>query len=154
MKLIALTVFLCSVGLGYYVDDPVIGTWNLNVARSHYDPGPPPKSETRVYRPDKGDIRTSITTVYANGNSQTVVYPARFDGKEQPVSGSPDTDGIVMTRIDDSTSESTLTHAGKLVGKTRRVVERDGKTLTIKFKGVAENGDPVNNVAVYERVPQ
>jgi hypothetical protein len=29
--------------------DPVIGTWQLNVSKSTFTPGPAPKSETRTY---------------------------------------------------------------------------------------------------------
>ena len=31
------------------VEDPLLGTWHLNVSRSTYKPGPPPKSQTRIY---------------------------------------------------------------------------------------------------------
>ena len=29
--------------------EPVLGTWVLNVAKSTFSPGPPPKSESRTY---------------------------------------------------------------------------------------------------------
>jgi hypothetical protein len=29
--------------------DPSLGTWQLNVAKSKFEPGPAPKSETRTY---------------------------------------------------------------------------------------------------------
>ena len=29
--------------------DPVIGTWQLNVAKSKFSPGPAPKSDARTY---------------------------------------------------------------------------------------------------------
>ena len=52
---------LRGVGLGIVVlvwagvqlpaqeSDPLVGTWELNVAKSKYSPGPAPKSETRTY---------------------------------------------------------------------------------------------------------
>jgi hypothetical protein len=91
-------------------------------------------------------VKAVVTTVYKNGNSDTVYYPANYDGKEHPVSGSPDTDGILMTRIDEYTSESILSHAGHTVGKARRTVSSDGQTMTITF-----NGSDVNNLAYYEK---
>ena len=131
--------------------DPVLGTWHLNVAKSRYDPGPPSKSITRTYRLEKGEIRAIVVTVYKNGNSDTVYYPADYDGKEHPVSGAPDRDGIVMKRINEYTAESLLTHAGKTIGTSRRTVSADGLTMTITFRGVAVNGDEVNNTAYYEK---
>lgn len=132
--------------------DPIIGTWQLNVAKSRYDPGPPPKSQTRIYTQDKTGIKAISITVYKNGNTDTVHYPSDYDGKEHPVAGSPDTDGIVMKRVDDYTAESNLLHAGKVIGSTRRSVSRDGKTLTITYKGVGPGGEQVSNTTLYERV--
>lgn len=137
--------------LAQNTSDPVLGTWYLNVAKSRYDPGPPPRSQTRVYTLDKDGIKAVSTTVYANGNSDTVHYPSNYDGKEHPVAGSPDTDGIVMKKVDERTAESNLMHAGRVIGTTRRTVSRDGKTLTIVYKGVGPKGEQVNNNTVYDK---
>jgi hypothetical protein len=131
--------------------DPVLGTWHLNVLKSRYDPGPPPKSQTRIYRERNGAVTAVVVTVYKNGNTDTVHYPANYDGKEHPVSGSTDTDGILMKRVDEYTAESILTHAGHTTGTARRTVSRDGQTMTITFNGSAENGQPVSNRAYYEK---
>ncbi|HEX4239871.1 MAG TPA: hypothetical protein VHZ53_00560, partial [Steroidobacteraceae bacterium] len=34
--------------------DPVIGTWQLNAAKSTFSPGPGPKSQTRTYAESGG----------------------------------------------------------------------------------------------------
>jgi len=132
--------------------DPVAGTWLLNLAKSKYNPGPPPRSQTRTYTEENGALKASVITVYKNGNTDTVYYPANYDGKEHPVLGAPDRDGIVMKRIDEFTAESILTHAGSTIGVARRTVSPDGRTLTITYKGVS-GGEPVNNTAVYEKKP-
>jgi hypothetical protein len=152
MRRIALLVLLVSAVVTLRAADLVIGTWQLNVVKSKYDPGPPPRSQTRTYVEDKDGIKAVSTTVYKNGNSDTVHYPANFDGKEHPVAGSPDIDGIIMKRVDDFTSESTLTHAGKVTGTTRRTVSRDGKTMTITFKGTGPTGEQVSNTTYYEKL--
>ncbi|MEO8096560.1 MAG: hypothetical protein ABI811_02585 [Acidobacteriota bacterium] len=152
MRSIALAVLLSTAAISLHAADIVIGTWNLNLSKSRYDPGPPPASQTRTYREEKGELKAIITTVYKNGNSDTVHYPANYDGKEYPVSGSPDTDGISMKRVDEYTAESLIMHAGRPIGTTRRVVSRDGQTMTITFKGVGELGEQVNNTAVYTKL--
>jgi hypothetical protein len=133
--------------------DPVAGTWFLNLAKSRYSPGPPPRSQTRTYTEEKDGIKAVVITVYKNGNTDTVYYPANYDGKEHPVLGAPDRDGIVMKRIDEYTAESILTHAGKTIGVARRTVSPDGRTMTITYKGDS-GGESVNNTAVYERKPE
>jgi hypothetical protein len=146
MRGLALVVLLLSVALTMRAADPVVGTWHLNLEKSRYDPGPPPRSQTRIYREENGELKAVVITVYKNGNSDTVHYPANYDGKEHPVSGSPDTDGILMKRVDDYTAESTLTHAGHTIGTARRTVSRDGQTMTITFKG-----SEVSNTAFYDK---
>ena len=136
--------------LAAWAVDPVLGTWNLNLAKSKYVPGPPPKSEVRIYEADSAGVKTTITTVYQDGNSVTVRYPANYDGREHPVSGSTATDGIVMRKIDDYTADSTLIHAGVVVGTARRVVSPDGKTMAITYQGESQ-GEKVNNKGVYEK---
>ncbi len=151
MRPLALGFLFLSAALTIRAADPVLGTWHLDVAKSRYDPGPPPKSQTRRYREENGEVKAVVITKNKNGNTDTVYYPANYDGKEHPVSGSPDTDGILMKRVDEYTAESILTHAGRTIGSTRRTVSRDGQTMTITFTGPGANGDTVINRAFYEK---
>lgn len=131
--------------------DASIGTWKLNVAKSTFKPGPPPVAETRIYKAQPKGVKTTVRTTWADRLTTTVEYPANYDGKDYPVEGSRDVDAVVLTRMDDFTSAATLKHAGKDIGVARRVVSRDGKTMTISYKGVNTRGDQVDNVAVYDR---
>jgi hypothetical protein len=136
---------------GIWAADASIGTWKLNVAKSTFKPGPPPASETRVYKAQPTGAMTTVKTTWADKVSTTVEYPANYDGKDYPVDGSRDVDVVVLTRIDDFTSAATLKHFGKEIGVARRVVSPDGKTMTISYKGINTRGDQVDNVAVYDR---
>ena len=49
--------------------DPLIGTWQLNVAKSKFTPGPTPKSETRTYATSGAEIKASSTEVGADGKT-------------------------------------------------------------------------------------
>ena len=131
--------------------DASIGTWKLNVAKSTFRPGPPPVAETRIYKAQPAGVKTTVTTMWADRMSTTVEYPANYDGKDYPVSGSRDVDAVALSRMDDHTSAATLKHAGKEIGVARRVVSPDGKTMTISYKGINTRGDQVDNVAVYDK---
>lgn len=131
--------------------DPLVGTWVLNTKKSVYKPGPAPKSQTRVYREDKDGITATVVTISADGKITTVEYPVNYDGLLHPVAGSPDMDSIKMSRLTTQQSEATIMHAGRVMATTVRMVSGDGQTLTITFKGSAENGDSVRNVQVYDR---
>jgi hypothetical protein len=132
--------------------DASVGTWKLNPAKSTFKPGPPPVAETRVYRALPKGVKTTVTTTWADRITTTVEYPANYDGKDYPVDGSRDVDAVALSRMDDYTSEAILKHAGKEVGTARRVVSKDGKSMTISYKGINTRGDQVDNVAVYDKL--
>ena len=151
-RLLVLTLFGASFGASStWAADASVGTWKLNVAKSTFRPGPPPAAETRIYQSQPEGVKTTVTTTWADRKTTTVEYPANYDGKDYPVSGSRDIDAVALTRVDDFTSAATLKHAGKEIGVARRVVSPDHKTMTITYKGINSIGDKVDNVAVYDR---
>jgi hypothetical protein len=132
-------------------EDLVLGVWILDVEKSTYDPGPPPQSQTRTYEKVSEGIKATIVTVDAKGQSVTARYTANYDSLEYPLTGSATVDAIALKRINATTAEATLTHARKLIGTARRVISKDGRTMTISFRGTDESGRAVANVSVYEK---
>ena len=74
-----------------------------------------------------------------------------MDSREHPIVGSPDADSQSIKRVDALTTEGTLKKSGKVVQTVRREITKDGKTMTITFKGVNGRGEAMNNVMVFER---
>lgn len=126
----------------------LIGTWTLDVARSKYRPGPGPKSQTRTYEAHPNGVKATIRTVDLDGHSSTLEYVAKYDRVEYPITGSTEADAIALKKIDAYTAEASLTHAGKVIGTARRVISKDGKTMTITFRDAR---GVVSNVAVYQK---
>ena len=94
--------------------DSSLGTWNVNLAKSTYDPGPAP-SETRLYEPfEKAGLKATFTVIAADGSRATPGFAAHYDGKDYKYTGSADFDSIALKRIDSNTVESTLKKSGKL----------------------------------------
>ena len=131
--------------------DPLLGTWRLNLSKSTYKPGPPPKSQTRSYEGHPFGIKATVRTVQANGSSTTVQSVYAYDNQEHPVTGSEELDAIVMKRVDAYTHEATLSHAGIEVGTFRRVISRDGKQMIVTLRSRLPQAD---NVEVYEKDEQ
>jgi hypothetical protein len=127
-------------------DEPILGTWVLDVPKSVYRPGPAPRSQTRTYEVHPEGIKTTVRTTDADGHDTEIHYVAKYDGIEYPITGSAEADAIALRRIDAFIAEATLTHAGRVIGTARRVISKDGTTMTITFQG----GD-TRNVAVYEK---
>ena len=131
--------------------DLVVGTWNLNISKSKFSPGPPPQSATVTYEESGNGIKRTGQTVNAEGNKTSFEYTAQYDGKEYPITGNPNADTISLKRVNDRTVEGTLKKDGKVVTTTRRVVSSDGKTMTLTITGTNAQGQKVKNVQVFEK---
>ena len=131
--------------------DPLIGTWELNVAKSKYNPGPAPKSETRTYVVVGQDISATTKGVDADGNPTSRQMTLNYDGKDRPATGSPDLDALSLKQIDAFTAEFTLKRAGKVVATGTRAISKDGKVMTITAKGTNAKGQAFNDVQVFDK---
>jgi hypothetical protein len=137
-------------------DDPSVGTWKLNVAKSKFSPGPPLKGDTRSYEFQGGWIIVTTETIDAQGKRTGVRFAGRFDGKEYPQIGrfAPTVSVISYQPVDRNTLKYTVkTTEGKVTSTNTRVVSADGKTMTIEQKTTTADGRPVDNVEIFERRP-
>ena len=152
MALLGLAVATALPQAGLTQSNPWLGTWKLNVAKSTYSPGPPPRSGTLIYEAVGQGYRTTTEGIDGQGNpTKTVAGPYVIDGRSYPYTGSPAFDSESYRQVNDYTLESTRTKAGKVVQTTTRVLSADGKTRTVTTTGVNERGQQINNVAVYDK---
>jgi len=142
---------LPAIQLWAQAADPLNGTWELNLTKSKYDPGPAPRNQTRTYEVAGDTMKYTAKGIDAAGKPTLVEHKANYDGKDYPITGSPDADTISLKRIDGSTSEATLKKAGKVVTVNTRVVSKDGKVMTVTGKGTNAKGEKVNNVLVFDK---
>lgn len=131
--------------------DPVVGTWQLNSSKSTFKAGPTPKSQTRTYSQSGPTITLVMKTVGADGMEVTTRTTYQLDGKDYPVTGSPDYDSLSAQQVDGNTATFTMKKAGKTVGASSRTVSKDGKTLTSKMKVTTAKGEEVDNVMVFDK---
>ena len=142
---------LSGVKLTAQGTDPVVGTWELNVVKSKYSPGPAPKSEMRTYVVAGQDIKATAKGVDGAGKPTSVAWTVNYDGKDRPLTGDQDADALSLKHIDAFTTEFTQMRAGKVVMTGTRSISRDGKVMTITTKGTNARGQAVNNVEVFEK---
>ena len=151
IRLGRLLAVLLGAAIFAWAADPVVGTWELNKAKSTYLPGPAPKNETRIYDEQPEGVRVTVRTIEADGSSTTVHISANYDGKDYPVTGDGEINAISLKKVDEYTAEATLMHGSNVVATAVREVSSDRKTMTITYKGTDRDGRPVNNKAVYEK---
>ena len=154
LKTITLVLAMLAVSVGLWAQqDPAIGTWKLNLAKSKYSPANlAPKSGTTKIEPfGKNGVKLTADGVNSQGNPTHIEYSAEADGKDYPEKGSPDADAVSLKRIDANTVEVTSKKGGKVMTTARWVFSDNGKTRTNTTKGTNAQGQAINNVAVYEK---
>jgi hypothetical protein len=131
--------------------DSNVGTWKLNLDKSKYSPGPAPKSATLTIEAQDGGIKYTSHGENAQGSPTHREFTAKYDGQDNPVTGSPDFNSIALKRIDDHTIEATIKKDGMVMGTSTTVISHDGQTRTLTSKGKNAAGQDVNNVVVYDK---
>ena len=130
---LAVAVLASSVGV-FSADDPMMGTWKLNIAKSQLGPPPLPQSIIRKHIPVPGGVKVVQDRVDAQGKASTGEFTVGFDGKDYPISGDPFVDRLSLKRV----SPYRVDGIGKKNDKTATTfvwqVSKDGKTLTYTTK--------------------
>ena len=131
---------------------PFLGTWKMDPAKSKFDPGPAPKSETRVYEATSdGSVKVTVQTTTASGAAATGGLTFRDDGKSYPVQGNPNYDSIAFTRVGALQWKTTLMRGGKPIGEIVSFVSKDGKVGTLTYTFTTPSGVKEHDVVVYDR---
>ena len=145
-------IVFCFAASGAFAADVFSGTWKLNLAKSKYDPGPPPKgpNSTKIEAID-GGLKFTNVGVNSEGNPTHNEWSGKFDGKDNPVKGDPNRDTAALKKIDDYTIEIVNKKDGKVTTTIRSVFSRDGKTRTQTVQGTNTQGVKVNNTIVYDK---
>jgi hypothetical protein len=129
-----------------------VGTWNHNLAKSPYSPGPAPTSPTTQIEAAGAGTKVVVDQSPTDGAVRHWEFTANYDGKDMPITGNnPDADMIARTRVNASTVNSVLKKDGKITTKQTSVVSSDGKMRTVTTTGTNAAGQNVNNVAVYDK---
>jgi hypothetical protein len=145
----AVIVALFIAGSSMAQSNPFVGTWKLNVARSHYDPGPTPKSQTRTWEPSG---KVTIEGIDAMGKPRTYGFTIKTDGKDYSTTGATNgAESVAAERIGANMLRTTFKRGGKLFEVANYTVSEDGKLLTIVSKGTSSSGQPFKNVQVWEK---
>ena len=139
---------------GWAQQDPFIGTWKQNMAKSKYDPASvTPKAGTTVKREAAGANAYKVTTDGMNPQGATThtEYTATLDGKDSPLKGSADYDSVSIKKTDANTLITVNRKGGTVVRMLRTVVSKDGKTSTSDQVGYNAQGSAFHNVTVFDK---
>jgi len=130
--------------------NPHLGTWKLNEAKSKITPGTQ-KNLTVAYEAAGDNIKATLDGVDAQGKPTHNEWTGKFDGKDYPVTGDPTSDMRSYKRIDDRTLEATAKKDGKVTLTAQIVISADGKTRKLTTHSTDSSGKKVVNTAVYDK---
>ena len=153
LRVTILSLFVFSVA-AWADDNPLLGTWKINLAKTKYNAGTPPKNQVITYAMVGDALRLTAEIDNAQGH-QTNSYTAKYDGKDYPFTSTA-RDAVTgqtvrLKRVNANTTERTTWFKGKQIGTVTEVVSQNGKTLTRTQKGVNAQGQPIDNVQLLDR---
>ena len=146
-----LTLVLCFVaGAVCFASDAQMGTWKVNEGKSKIAAGMP-KNNTVVLEAAGDNVKVTIDGTTSDGKPAHNEWTGKFDGKDYPVTGDPNSDMRSYKQIDDRTLEFTIKKGGKVTISGRAVISADGKTRTVTASGTNPQGKKVHGTTVYDK---
>ena len=134
----------------FAADNAFMGTWKLNEAKSKLGPEGG-KNETVVYEMAGDSVKVTVDGTDKDGKPTHNEWTGKFDGKEYPVTGDPDSDMRVYKQANDHTLDLTVMKGGKVTASGKIEVAKDGKTRTVSMKGTDANGKKIDTKGVYDK---
>jgi hypothetical protein len=151
VRTLLLTLALCFVGVAVsFADNPNMGTWKLNEAKSKIPPGFL-KNTTVVYEAAGDSVKVTTDGTDKNGKPNHTEWTGKFDGKDYPLTGDPTADSRSYKTINDHTTALANKKDGKVVASGRIVISADGKSRTLRVSGTDAAGKKVTSSAVYDK---
>jgi hypothetical protein len=148
---IVLGLALCFAAVGVcFADDPNMGTWKLNEAKSKIGAGAP-KNTTVVYEASGDSVKITVDGVDAEGKPTHNEWTGKFDGKDYAVTGDPASDTRSYKKINARTLALTVKKGDKVATSGRIVVSADGKSRTVTTTTTDPKGKKVSSTAVYDK---
>jgi hypothetical protein len=142
--------FLLALSAAAYAQDPNVGSWKVDLAKSKYNPpGLAPKSVIVKSSAVGNGLSVVVDVVDNTGKPVHYEYTVAYDGRDVPVKGDPGRDTTAMKKIDNLTFEQTNKKDGKLTTVSRFVYAKDGKSRTQTTTGGNPQGEKINNTVVW-----
>jgi hypothetical protein len=132
--------------------DALLGDWDLNIAKSKFEPSPPMKKYTmKVVDAGADHLLIKSDWIDADGTVGHVEYSTAFDGKPISILEYPIADCVTDTLINSTTWKSVWTKNGKVVEQEFETISADGKVFREVDQGKDEKGKKYKNHLVFER---
>jgi len=143
-------VVLCLGTVVCYADNPHMGAWKLNEAKSKLNPGGS-KNTMVTYEAAGEMIKATVDGTDGSGNPIHNEWIGKFDGKDYSVSGDATSDMRAYKMINARTLAMTNKKGGKVVLTARITVAANGKTRTVTVNTTDATGKKITSTAFYDK---
>ena len=96
-------------------------------------------------------MKVKVDGIGSDGKPTHNEWTGKFDGKDYPVTGDPNSDMRSYTKIDDRTLGLNVKKGGKVTVSGRIVISAYGKTRTVTVSGTDPTGKKFESTAVYDK---
>jgi hypothetical protein len=119
------------------MQDPFVGTWTLNTAKSAFDANHNPKGGTMVFELDEHGHYVMKAAGVSSDGRQIAERPQCFilDGAPHPLPDLPDLIAVATRPTTNALHGEVRRQDGSIVGQGDYVVSADGRTLTATATG-------------------
>ena len=134
-------------------DNPFIGTWKLNPAKSKFATGTELKEMTVTFEAVGNEMKRTVSGIDPDGQQINQNSTIAWDGKAHKIEapGAPPI-MVAVKKVGDHTLDVTVKQPdGKLLDTVKAVVSKDGKSLTVTEKGEDPKGRKLDNTEVFEK---
>ncbi len=139
-RTLLVTVALCFSGAAFCgAQDPNIGTWKINEAKSQMPAGGT-KITTTVFAAEGDNMKITQEATDKDGKPVHMEWTGKFDGKDYPVTGNPAIDTRSYKKAGDRTLAIANKKDGKVITTARSVISADGKTRTVHVTQIDSTG--------------
>jgi hypothetical protein len=151
IRSIVATFVLCLLALTVsFAQNPNLGTWKLNEAKSKIPAGVG-KNTTVVYSTAGSDIKVATDGVNATGQPAHTEWTGKFDAKPYPVTGDPNVDYRAYKAKGERILLPANMKGNKTVSNGKIELAKDGKSRTLAMTYFAADGKKTHAKYVYDK---
>ena len=151
VQIFAMSTWVLTV-TGWAQQNPLLGTWKTNPAKSKSYVGAPPLTQVAKYEAvGANGVKYTSDRILFDGTKSHVEFTAFFDGSTAPYTGVQNRDAIAIKKIDAYTYQVFYKLRGETVQINFWIVSKDGKTLTTVSTGVGSNNQVFSRIVVADK---
>lgn len=128
------------------------GIWRLDLSKSRIAGSPPLyTSRTIKIEATTEGLQVDAEGMTPDGQSLTVGFSAKGDGKSYPATGNLELDAVAVKQESPTVMTLTTWRGGRTISSGRYEISRDGRVLIVTINTQSEDGKRTKRLEVYEK---